>query len=187
MTFDNAGSQIVVHSGDTLVGIATEQCGASSSDSVISDLGIDPTRLLPGENAITVQCDTSEAGQQSAEITTANAELSNFVTKYGAYADAAETKYGVPRALTLAMSALESGYGTSEIAVNAHNFHGLKANDEWFGPTYEQITPEVVSKDNLSTYDIVGEAQLRPDGLYDIQIRGIFKQFPSDQEGFRLR
>lgn len=42
-------------------------------------------------------------------------------------AQQSEAKYGVPASVTLAQYALESGYGTSNLAVNKNNYFGMKA------------------------------------------------------------
>lgn len=54
------------------------------------------------------------------------AEKIEFLKKVGPIATDAESKYGVPAAAISAMTALESGFGFTRIALNASNFFGWK-------------------------------------------------------------
>lgn len=44
--------------------------------------------------------------------------------------------YNIPASITLAQGMLESGFGTSDLAVQANNHFGIKCHDEWNGPTF---------------------------------------------------
>ena len=44
--------------------------------------------------------------------------------------------------ITLAQGILESGWGTSELAVKANNLFGVKAGKGWTGPTYDKNSGE---------------------------------------------
>ena len=46
-------------------------------------------------------------------------------------------RIGIPASITLAQAILESGFGNSELAMNANNHFGLKCKPEWRGATYE--------------------------------------------------
>jgi LysM repeat protein len=50
--------------------------------------------------------------------------------------------YNIPASITLAQGMLESGYGTSDLAIYANNHFGIKCHDEWDGPTYIQNDDE---------------------------------------------
>ena len=52
--------------------------------------------------------------------------MSKFSTEVIRLAQESEAKYGVPASVTLAQWALESGYGTSNLAVNKNNYFGMK-------------------------------------------------------------
>ena len=72
-----------------------------------------------------------------------------FITKMAPLAVADMRKSGVLASVTLAQAILESGWGTSELAVNACNFFGMKASlsgntwpSAWNGATYTKDTGE---------------------------------------------
>lgn len=54
-------------------------------------------------------------------------------------------KKGIVTSVMLAQSILESGWGTSQLATNAYNIFGIKADSSWKGNTYTVHTKEVVN------------------------------------------
>lgn len=48
----------------------------------------------------------------------------------------------VLNSILIAQACLESNYGKSELAVNAHNYGGIKANKPWSGEVYKKLTKE---------------------------------------------
>lgn len=114
-----------------------------------------------------------------------NGDVREFIDKYKTEALAVEKRYGVPMELVLAQAILESGYGSSDLAQKANNFHGLKANNQWNGPTYTKPTEEVVTKDEASRSYPSGEIiETLADGKVRIKVNAKFKKFASVQEGF---
>lgn len=72
-----------------------------------------------------------------------------FVSYIGPLAKADMKRSGVLASVTAAQAILESGYGSSELAKNAHNLFGMKANlsgnnweSSWTGGTYTKNTKE---------------------------------------------
>lgn len=60
--------------------------------------------------------------------------VKEYCDKYAAEAQAQMKKYGVPASITLAQGILESGYGSSYLAVVANNHFGIKAyRTNWSG------------------------------------------------------
>jgi flagellum-specific peptidoglycan hydrolase FlgJ/LysM repeat protein len=60
---------------------------------------------------------------------------------------------GILASLKLAQGALESGYGTSELAQRANNHFGIKANHpKWQGEVYHVISKEYVNGQEISQY-----------------------------------
>ena len=55
----------------------------------------------------------------------------SFIEQYAPIAMEQQRKYGIPASVTLAQMALESRWGTSKMAVNDHNYFGIKANRRW--------------------------------------------------------
>lgn len=56
-----------------------------------------------------------------------------FFNTYAPYAQAEQTRYGIPASITLAQMWLESGGGSSYLAREGKNFFGIKANGNWKG------------------------------------------------------
>ena len=55
----------------------------------------------------------------------------SFIEQYAPIAMEQQQKYGIPASVTLAQMALESKWGTSKMAVNDHNYFGIKASRRW--------------------------------------------------------
>ncbi len=67
----------------------------------------------------------------------ANAESrKEFIKKYKNIAITEMERTGIPASIKLAQGILESGCGSSPLAVNANNHFGIKCH-EWEGPTYQ--------------------------------------------------
>lgn len=53
-----------------------------------------------------------------------------------------QAKHGIPASFTLAQAALESRWGDSQLAKQAFNLFGVKADSAWHGPVYNIGTGE---------------------------------------------
>ena len=61
--------------------------------------------------------------------------VQEYCDKYGEEARKQMKKYGIPASITLAQGILESGYGSSYLAIEARNHFGIKAYSRgWTGP-----------------------------------------------------
>lgn len=77
-------------------------------------------------------CENAELGRNSNAYLsiygTPSIELKEaFVNEIAAYAKAANAKWGVPTSAIMGMAIIESGYGTTRIAIQANNIFGIKA------------------------------------------------------------
>lgn len=60
-------------------------------------------------------------------------------------ADAAEKKFGIPSSFTIAQGALESGWLTSRLSLEANNVFGIKADKSWIGKVFIMPTREFLN------------------------------------------
>ncbi len=61
--------------------------------------------------------------------------VQEYCNKYGEEARNQMKKYGIPASITLAQGIIESGYGSSYLAIEANNHFGIKAYSRgWTGP-----------------------------------------------------
>jgi len=74
-------------------------------------------------------------GVKSPAQSTVKIDIPAYVERFAEVAVLHMIEYGIPASITLAQGILESGAGTSELAVNANNHFGIKCHD-WQGPTY---------------------------------------------------
>lgn len=92
-----------------------------------------------------------------------------FIKKIGEIAKADMATTGILASVTIAQGILESGYGTTDLAVNASNFFGMKCNlsgnswaSAWDGKSkYTKKTPEDDGKGNI--YHITADFRKYPD------------------------
>lgn len=70
---------------------------------------------------------------------------------------------GVPPSITLAQAILESGWGKSDLAENANNYFGIKADSSWKGQVYNQPTEEW----NGSNYIVVNSKFRKYNSAYE--------------------
>jgi LysM repeat protein len=60
----------------------------------------------------------------------------NYISQYQVIAIREMDMFHIPASICLAQGLLESGCGTSELAINANNHFGIKCHKEWTGPSY---------------------------------------------------
>lgn len=88
-----------------------------------------------------------------ASKTSAKNNQDQFIAKVGAMAKADMAKSGICAAVTVAQAILESGWGKSELAVNANNLFGMKKNlsgNTWKGSAWDGKS--VYSKQTKEVY-----------------------------------
>jgi LysM repeat protein len=66
----------------------------------------------------------------------------SYVRQYAPLAMREMKRTGIPASIKLAQAILESGGGTSELAVKAKNHFGIKCGSVWKGPSYAKIDDE---------------------------------------------
>jgi len=73
-----------------------------------------------------------------------------YIEKYKGIAIQEMKKHGIPASITLAQGGLESGWGSSELAVKANNHFGIKCHG-WQGATYRKDAE--IPKECFRKYD----------------------------------
>lgn len=155
---------------------------------------IDPAQIIEeiDQGHTTAPPDASEESTQDFTAETIDKTDAAFIEHYASLAEKVESQYGVPADVVLAMGILESGHGSSELARNANNFHGLKANEEWSGDVYKKETIEHYTLDQIERslgrekrefYESEGVLIPGTD-KYEVRITAEFKKFPTAEEGF---
>ncbi len=72
--------------------------------------------------------------------------IRKYIIQYKDIAIAEMQKYGIPASIKLAQGMLESNYGRSELAKNAHNHFGIKCRKDWEGNRYNTHSNEWISQ-----------------------------------------
>jgi flagellum-specific peptidoglycan hydrolase FlgJ len=132
--------------------------------------------IVPNNKSSTNNEDTLQSPEQ---------KLVGFLEKYQETAKNVSEKYNVPYDAMLAQSILESGYGQSELALNANNYFGIIANELWSGETYTKRTEEVITADNLSSYTDPVVIEEYPDGTLRIEVQRDFRKYSSVEASFQ--
>ena len=65
-----------------------------------------------------------------------NAKYLQYIEQWKQTAIDQQKDYGIPASITMAQGLLESGAGSSELAVNANNHFGIKCAEDWLGDVY---------------------------------------------------
>lgn len=68
----------------------------------------------------------------------------DFIMAIGPAAELSATKTKIPASFTVAEAALESGWGTSQLAAQGFNLFGVKADKAWKGDTLTMRTREFI-------------------------------------------
>ena len=63
-----------------------------------------------------------------------SAKYQAYISKYRDIAISQMREHSIPASITMAQALLESGAGTSTLAVKGHNHFGIKAHRDWTGP-----------------------------------------------------
>ena len=66
-----------------------------------------------------------------------------YIEKYSALAVSEMQRSGVPASITLAQAIVESGAGSSPLAVHANNHFGIKCHNDWTGKKYYKDDEQV--------------------------------------------
>lgn len=75
-------------------------------------------------------------GSSHAQYT--ESDIYNYIERYSSLAVQKMQVHGIPASITLAQGILESGAGTSKLAVKANNHFGIKCHSNWTGEVYYQ-------------------------------------------------
>ena len=148
--------------------------GSGKSDATVSKLEVMQQNMLAPQTAhysgtgaqrIRSAPATSIESAESAGIT---GSASDFVNRVWSHAVEAANSIGVPPQFLVAHSALESGWGKSEIKTAngspSYNLFGVKAGRSWQGPSVEVQTTEYVegvaqsSREKFRVYGSYAEA-----------------------------
>ena len=74
----------------------------------------------------------------------------DFIAAIAGAAQASAAMSGIPASFTIAEAALESGWGSSQLALQAMNLFGVKADASWAGPTVSMQTREYINGETVT-------------------------------------
>jgi flagellar protein FlgJ len=104
---------------------------------------------LNTSNNVRAVLDRVRSGVSTAVSPETAPQAQDFVRNMLPHARAAEQATGIPARFILAQSALESGWGKSEVrgadGTQSRNLFGIKASKDWTGPVVEASTTEFVN------------------------------------------
>ncbi len=123
--------------GGATGGLLLAACGGKSS----TEKGPTTTTRLVGQ--------TPPATSPEAEAPMTELNLEKYAETFRGYAQEVEKRYGIDQNVVLAQSFVESTGGTSELAVQANAFFGIKAKEDWSGKVYPQWTPEEITAEQF--------------------------------------
>jgi hypothetical protein len=69
------------------------------------------------------------------ELAFSEAQVAKYINKFKELAMAEQVRVGIPASITLAQGLLETGCGTSPLAIEAKNHFGIKCKKDWTGET----------------------------------------------------
>jgi flagellum-specific peptidoglycan hydrolase FlgJ len=70
-------------------------------------------------------------------------KIIQYIKKYSHLAVIEMYRYKIPASITMAQAIIESGAGTSELAIQANNHFGIKCHADWEGMNYIQNDDEI--------------------------------------------
>ena len=85
-----------------------------------------------------------------------NSTYQSYIQNYSSMAIDQMNRYGIPASITLAQGLLESGGGTSYLAVYANNHFGIKVSSGWNGPYV--LRDDDKKNDKFRKYNNVAES-----------------------------
>ena len=128
-------SQVSVREGEELlagdvVGI-TGNTGRSTGEHLHITCRLNGERIDPYIVLLEIRKIRKECQEALRSDTLPIPSKQSFIEQYAPIAIEQQQKYGIPASVTLAQMALESKWGTSKMAVNDHNYFGIKASRRW--------------------------------------------------------
>ena len=128
-------SQVSVREGEELlagdvVGI-TGNTGRSTGEHLHITCRLNGERIDPYTVLLEIRKIRKECQEALRSDTLPIPSKQSFIEQYAPIAIEQQQKYGIPASVTLAQMALESKWGTSKMAVNDHNYFGIKASRRW--------------------------------------------------------
>lgn len=81
------------------------------------------------------------------------AKVQRYIEKYRYLSVELNQTTGIPTTIIIAVAGLESNWGTSDLARNANNHFGIKANDSWPGQAYCKSSTEYMDGIAVQTWE----------------------------------
>lgn len=176
----------IIKSGETLSSIA-QKSGTGLLDLINLNDGNspeDPDAIKPGNiilipRTVLPKTGTGESPYQPPEV-----KLNQFIEQYKPIAQKVANERNIPVEVMLAQAVLETGYGESELAVQANNFFGMKAKDDWEGEVYIKVTPEEINPEELDNWPDATVIRELSNGRLLINVPQPFRKYETAEHSF---
>jgi flagellar protein FlgJ len=107
-------------------------------------------------------------------------KTTEFIQKFLPIAQTIEKKYKIPALVTLAQSALETGWGTSK---PGNMFFGIKATN-WTGKTQKLLTTEILTEEQVKKLKSYHSITRLDSGKYRVKLYADFRAYDTPAESF---
>lgn len=183
---DENSEVVIVQSGDTISQIAAD-AGVTMVDLIHLNEDAfpeDPNLIKPGNMILVPTKKPSKTNPGENPYESPEVKLKAFIDRFEPVATVVAAEYKIPKDAILAQAILESAYGTSELVTEANNYFGIKAGKDWDGDTYQKLTQEDISADELGKYPGATIVQELPNSKLKINVLQSFRSYKTPEDSF---
>lgn len=134
--------------------LSTQQLLAQNTDEACTESKLRSQRVsFLSCNDTEDQCTVGAVGDTGVAAGSSRERMVEWIDKYGQLSFDVGKKFGIPYEAILAQSALESGWGDSDLTKQGNNFFGIKTGKNWTGGVWTGPTQEEFNGNRVSIVD----------------------------------